>query len=139
MNLLKNLNGLQHIGIPVTELERSVEFYTGLGFEVNHRKDIVRNGVNIRVAFMKLSSLVLEIYESEGNELEEIKQRKHGHIDHIALDVKNIEEVFQYLLEGKYKLLDNEIQYIPFFEKGVRFFTIEGPDGEKVEFNEKCS
>lgn len=137
MNFKKNLNGLQHIGIPVTELERSIQFYTGLGFEVNHRKDIFRNGLNIKVAFMKLSSLVLELYESEGNELDEIKQRKNGHIDHIALDVKNIDEVFQSLIEGKYKLLDSEVQYIPFFEKGVRFCTIEGPDGEKVEFNEK--
>ena len=33
-------------------------------------------------------------------------------------------------------MLDSEINSLPFFEKGVRFFTILGPNAEKIEFNQ---
>ena len=34
--------------------------------------------------------------------------------------------------------IDNEgIRFLPFWENGIRFFTIEGPNAEKIEFCQK--
>ena len=35
-----------------------------------------------------------------------------------------------------YDTEDTAINFLPFFEKGVKFFTIIGPNREKVEFNQ---
>lgn len=31
---------------------------------------------------------------------------------------------------------DTSVSFLPFFENGVRFFTIIGPNSEKIEFNQ---
>ena len=36
---------------------------------------------------------------------------------------------------GAMKVYD-KLQELPFFERGVRFFVITGPNGERVEFNQ---
>ena len=33
-------------------------------------------------------------------------------------------------------VLDQEIQTLPFYENGVAWFTVLGPSGERVEFNQ---
>ena len=53
-------------------------------------------------------------------------------------DVKNIEDLFQVVKEaGTFKMLDQQVNGLPFWENGVKFFTIEGPNKEKIEFCEK--
>lgn len=131
------ITGLQHIGIPVCNLEESIAFYKQLSFTCIHTKNIERSEGHIRVAFMKLNDLVIELYEFEGLYLHEIRSRQHGHVDHIALNVTDIEYAFKkFKVEGMH-LLDEEIQSIPFFENGVRFFTIQGPNNEKIELNQR--
>jgi hypothetical protein len=34
-------------------------------------------------------------------------------------------------------MLDQQVNGLPFWENGVKFFTIEGPNKEKIEFCEK--
>ena len=59
-------------------------------------------------------------------------------VDHIAIDVKNIDDLFQVVKEaGTFKMLDQQVNGLPFWENGVKFFTIEGPNKEKIEFCEK--
>lgn len=138
MTIKEQLTGLGHIGIPVYHLEKSLKFYEGLGFECSHKKSIVRSEGVIEVGFVQLHQLVIELYEFKGEYLEEVLQRRNGHIDHFAIDVLDIESVYEELKSQGYDILDGEIQFIPFFEKGVRFFTIVGPSGEKIEFNQRC-
>jgi catechol 2,3-dioxygenase-like lactoylglutathione lyase family enzyme len=40
MLLQNNLQGLQHLGLPVTDQERSLAFYANLGFAVTMRTDL---------------------------------------------------------------------------------------------------
>lgn len=138
MRLKEQIRGLGHIGIPAQNLEKSLEFYEGLGFECIHKKSIVRAEGPINVGFVQAHNLIIELYEFEGAYLTEVCERKNGHIDHIAIDVLDIQTVFDALKGQNYELLDEEIQFIPFFEKGVKFFTIVGPSGEKIEFNQRC-
>lgn len=114
--------GLQHVGIPTEHLGMSVDFYKKLGFKVYFRSD--------DVVFMKLNALLIELYINSNT------SRKAGAIDHISLNVKDVESVFSEFRSSGFKILDSEIKSLPFFENGVRFFTIEGPNGEKIEFNE---
>ena len=39
--------------------------------------------------------------------------------------------------EAGLTMLDDEIHGLPFWANGVKFFTVEGPNGEKVEFCQK--
>ena len=59
-----------------------------------------------------------------------------GAIDHVAIDVKNIEEIYDYINENGLNTTSDTIHFLPFWENGVRFFTIEGPNKEKVEFSQ---
>lgn len=125
------VTGIQHIGIPTNDIEKTIAFYTSLGFDMALR---TRNEqANEEVAFLQMKNVMIETYQN--NQACEIK----GAIDHIALDVDDIEKVFQIIKDGNYRLLDKDIQYLPFWSNGVRFFTIEGPNAEKLEFIQKLN
>jgi catechol 2,3-dioxygenase-like lactoylglutathione lyase family enzyme len=139
--LLKgNLQGLQHIGIPVTNLDRSKALYAQLGFEQVMRTDLPGASESIQVAMMRHEKLTLELYQLEQEERQAVSRRTDGHIDHIALDVMDIERAYlEACAVGLEVLEDPAPVYLPFWERGVRYFTVRGPDGEKVEFNQILS
>ena len=137
MLLRGNLRGLQHIGLPVTNLERSKAFYTELGFAEMMRTELPRASESVQVAMMHHEGLIIELYQLEQEERQEIAKRKDGHIDHLALDVMDIEQAYKEISAAGLEILeDNPPVFLPFWEHGVRFFTIRGPDGEKIEFNQ---
>ena len=85
MNLQDNATGFQHIGFPTNDLQETIAFYEKLGFEIAFRT--VNEAADEKVAFLKLGTLVIETYENKAAAL------KPGAIDHVAIDVKNIEKV----------------------------------------------
>ena len=111
MDLKNYSTGVQHIGIPTNDIEKTIAFYE-------------------KVVFLKLGTLVVETYENHAAKME------HGAIDHVALDVRDIEEIFQYINEAGLNSTQDTIHFLPFWENGVKFFTIEGPNKEKVEFSQ---
>jgi lactoylglutathione lyase len=139
--LLKgNLQGLQHIGIPVTNLERSKAFYAQLGFVEVMRTDLPGRSEPIRVAMMRHEKLTLELYQLEQEERQAIAKRTDGHIDHFALDVLDIEQAYIEICAAGLEVLEDPAPvYLPFWDQGVKYFTIRGPDGEKIEFNQILS
>lgn len=128
MGMERYSSGIQHVGIPTNDIEKTVEFYTGLGFQT--ALSTVNEAAGEKVAFLRLGNLTIETYENHQAAL------VNGAIDHIALDVTDIEAVWQFAKDQGYECLDKEIQFLPFWEKGVRFFTILGPNREKVEFSQ---
>lgn len=80
--------------------------------------------------------MILEIYQMPEKELAEIKNRKNGHIDHIAFDVENIDTAFRELKNAAFNIIENEPVFLLFWENGCRYFNILGPDGERLEFNQ---
>jgi catechol 2,3-dioxygenase-like lactoylglutathione lyase family enzyme len=137
MPLQDNLQGLQHIGIPVTDLARSKAFYARLGFVETMRTDLPRGADAIRVAMMQHTKLTIELYQLEEPERQAIAMRADGHIDHIALDVLDIEQACLDIRAAGFEILEEGAPvFLPFWEHGVKYFTIRGPDGEKVEFNQ---
>lgn len=130
------INGLQHIGIPVTNLQVSEAFYEGLGFnnvmttffEINENKGYV--------SMMQREEMIMELYQMPSPELAEIKARKNGHIDHVAFDVDDVDQTFQILKDHGYQIMEQAPVFLQFWQKGCKYFNILGPDGERLEFNE---
>lgn len=127
MNIKDFTTGVQHIGIPTNDIEKTIEFYHTLGFTTVFR---TVNGTE-EVAFLQLHNLVIETYQNHQAAM------AYGAIDHIAIDVKNIDELFNVVKHAGQKMLDTEVHSLPFWENGVKFFTIEGPNSEKIEFCER--
>ena len=61
---------------------------------------------------------------------------KSGAIDHIAIDVTDVEAAYALAQEQGLQIVSNGIEALPFWEKGVRFFIVLGPNQERVEFNQ---
>ena len=128
MNLREQLNGVQHIGIPTNDIENTIEFYQKLGFEIAFQT--VNEEANEKVAFLKLHTLVIETYENKAAVMQS------GAIDHIAIDVKDIEKVYAMINQAGLNSTQDTVHFLPFWENGVKFFTLEGPNKEKVEFSQ---
>lgn len=123
------LKGVQHLGVPTNDLERTIRFYERLGFEVALRT--LNEKMDEKVAFLRHGNLMIETYENHQATM------KDGAIDHIAIDVTDIEKCYEIANELRLDVLDDGIQFLPFWENGVKFFTVRGPNNEKVEFNQQ--
>lgn len=119
------VTGIQHLGIPTKDVEKTVGFYKSLGFTVEWSADTKE----FNVVFLRLKDIVIETYKAEAC-------GKTGAVDHIAINVTDVDSIFSDLKSSGYKLLDCEVNFLPFLKKGVKFFTIEGPNAEKIEFNQ---
>lgn len=128
MDLKNYLTGIQHIGIPTNDIKKTIAFYKELGFET--ALQTINKEADEKVAFLKLKTLVIETYENK------VAKFESGAIDHVAIDVNDIEEVYQYISEKKLNTTNDTIHFLPFWKNGVRFFTIEGPNMEKIEFSQ---
>lgn len=129
MDIKSKVSGIQHVGIPTNDMQKSIHFYKDLGFEVIWQTVNEQNGES--VSFLRLGNLTMEIYENKQAVM------KPGAIDHIALDVTDIDSIFSIMKSSGYQCLDEYVQFLPFWEHGVRFFTIIGPNKEKIEFCER--
>ena len=124
MNIGNLITGIQHIGIPTSKYDLTISFYKSLGFSVIS-SELNRGN---RVAFLKLKNCLLEVYEVNETNV------AVGAINHFALDVTNIKILFNFVQSKNFVVLDSEIQELPFWEKGIRYFSIKGPNNEILEF-----
>jgi len=117
--------GVQHIGIPTKDIKTTTKFYEKLGFAAAF--ETINEGA--KVIFFKLHNLVIEAYEADA-------EMTVGAIDHIAIDVIDVEQVYKEICAMELNTLQDTIHFLPFWEKGVRFFTIKGPNEERIEFSQ---
>ena len=68
MDLKNYSTGVQHIGIPTNDIDKTVEFYHKLGFETAF--ETVNEEANEKVVFLKLGTLVVETYENHAAKME---------------------------------------------------------------------
>ena len=111
MNLKEQFNGIQHIGIPTNDIEATIDFYKALGFEIAFRT--VNEEADEEVAFLKLNTLVVETYENKAAKMEA------GAIDHMAIDVKDIEKVYEMINQAGLNTTNDTVHFLPFWENGV--------------------
>lgn len=133
------INHIQHIGIPVTDIKRSEAFYERLGFRNVMPSTFEINGEpGGIVAMMQRDTMILELYQMPASHLPEISSRRNGHVDHVAFDVDDIDTAFEALKKAGFKVLEEQPVFLAFWKNGCKYFNIEGPDGERLEFNQIC-
>ena len=125
MSFPQVLTGVAHIGIPTNDLDKTIVFYKKLGFV--SALETVNKAAGERVAFLQLGDLMIETYENH----------RAAASDHVALATTDIEAAFAAAKEAGMHLLHSSIQSLPFWENGVRFFMVEGPNKERIEFCQK--
>ncbi len=120
------VTGYDHVGIPTNDMEATIAFYTALGFKIKWETE--NNG---RVVFFEHGDIVVETYEIGGKAV-----GMRGAIDHIALAVSDIEKAEEEIKKTGYPIVEGPC-FLPFWENGVRYICVKGPNTEIVEFLQK--
>lgn len=120
------VKGINHTGIPTTDLAATVKFYTDLGFKELYT---TVNGAQ-KVCFLDYGGVMIEAYEVEKSAM------VRGAIDHLALNCTDIEACFEEAKKLPYPIVEG-ITFLPFWEKGVKYFLVQGPNMEIIEFIQK--
>ncbi|EHL97088.1 glyoxalase family protein [Lentilactobacillus parafarraginis F0439] len=125
MAIKDDITGIQHVGIPSKDLDKTIAFYESLGFD---QAGLFHNGEN-RCAFMRFGNLTIETWEGDPVAM------TTGAINHISLNTTDVDKAFADAKAQGLNLKNSEIQSIPsFWDKGIRFFNILGPNQETIEF-----
>jgi catechol 2,3-dioxygenase-like lactoylglutathione lyase family enzyme len=120
------IKGIQHVGIPTNDIKKTVAFWESLGF----KRVLETTNDGNPVCFLKIKDTIIETYENHQGTM------RYGAIDHICLGTDDIEEAFKFVKKLGHPILEGKIITLPFWEKGFRYFTVEGPNKEKVEFGQ---
>ena len=137
MLLKDNLEGIQHLAFFVTDIERSKGFYKQFGFKEKLVDQIPMEPEPVKLAFIELNGFTLELVELPGDMKTQVGGREDGNVDHVALNVKDIDKAYAELSAAGFEALEEDAPvFLPLWENGTKYFTIRGPDGEKVEFSQ---
>jgi catechol 2,3-dioxygenase-like lactoylglutathione lyase family enzyme len=122
------ITGMAHICIFTRDIQKSVDFYTGtLGFELFHRTHL-DSGYDF--AIVKRGSCIIELLEPK--DVEKTPPRPTGVIDHIALQVNDINTVVTQL-KAKGVHFNTGIIDDPNLMGGVKIAFFSAPGGETFE------
>ena len=122
------LVGLHHAGIHVTNLEHSIAFYQALfGLRPLQRLQLGRE----RIVFLEAGAGSIELIADDGG------ARPTGSVDHLALEVTDLDGWLARLRERGVRLLDEMPIDVP--ELGVRILFCLGPDDERIELLERAT
>lgn len=121
---------IEHVGIMVSSLERSIEFYEKVVGLTYLETMLHTNGV-IRLAFLAFPG-------SRDTEVELIEGytgnvAREGRVHHVAFNVDKLDEEFARIRSLNVDGIDESITTLP---NGSRYFFFNGPDGESLEFFE---
>ena len=122
------ITGLAHIGIKVRDMAASLKFYTEvLGFEKTGEQIFGTS----HLAFLNIGTCILELIQAA-----QYEERTAGQVDHIAVEVKDIEALVEKLKAQGVQFLSDEVNVAPGLLDGVKNIFFVGPDGELLEFFE---
>lgn len=116
----------QHIGIPTNDIAATKSFFMSMGFEPVF--ETVNNGE--QVCFLAMGQIVIETYQNGKAAM------ARGAVDHIALDTRDLPACVEEVKAQGYTVVEGPA-YLPFYEHGVAYISIMGPDMEVVEFNQR--
>ncbi len=124
--------GLVHIGVVVSDIERSITFYeTILGFECYEKVDIEQTSGVIKLAFIRNGSCIIELIQKPN-----VTQKPDGPVEHIAMVVDDIDAAMTDLKAKGVTFEKDEPVLLPMLFNGVKYAFFRGPDGEQLEINE---
>ncbi|MBN2248537.1 MAG: VOC family protein [Coriobacteriia bacterium] len=118
-----------HIGIVVSDLERSKSFYRTLGF-IDGNERVMADKT---LSFMRLGALEIELFAyAEPVPAPDLPERVLG-FKHLALETQNIDAAFSELREAGIIAEDIAIREMP---GGWRLLFFPDPDGMEIEIKQ---
>lgn len=124
--MAKGLTGLAHIGVRVSDMQRSLEFYVNdLGMELT---DLYTRNGGTQLGFVQAGTCIIELICSPNVD---VKALSAGQVDHICFECDDIEE-YMSKLEGKVEVI-SPIGTMPDIMGGAKNVFFKGPDGERIE------
>ena len=140
------IKSLGHVGLGVTDMQRSLEFYRDfLGMKVLMELDIKDNRIGrvigvkaaaCKIAHLQLGDGILELFQytnpKGSNKAKNINQYDQGLI-HIGFEVDDFHAHIKQLEQKNIKLLGEPVEFRP--DVWVAYFY--GPDGEVCEIRQK--
>ena len=132
--------GYNHVGIYVTDLDEAIKFYQEvLYFDFMFR--LVNESDGLKIAMLKLNNCVVELLEPPTDRetllpKEKIVDGAKSTINHLALNVPDIQKAADHIRASGYEFEHRGIYYVPNFGRdtldlNVAFFR--GPNGERIE------
>jgi len=134
------IDGLAHISVFTTDVEKSVRFYTEkLEFKLIYRTKVNPGGSSdgffpVEYALVQHGSCVVELVEPSQHD--KVRLSTRGTIDHFALRVRDIDRVFVTLQHRGVQFENAEIGSLPTLFSSFRAVNIVGPSGEVIEICE---
>jgi catechol 2,3-dioxygenase-like lactoylglutathione lyase family enzyme len=116
-----------HVGINVADLDRSIEFYRGLGFEL--KKSWPAPG-GMRIAFMALGGTGLELFAFEELPPQAPPSGEAIGFRHIAFSAEDMDATVAELKERGVVPSDAEVRVLP---NGTQLLFFHDPDGVEIE------
>ena len=130
--MARKLSGLAHIGILVTDMEKSKDFYLNtlrFDFKAEHE---LPNGV--KLFFCDAGSCQIELVQ-----MPDPAAKPEGVVSHIAIECSNIEAWVEELKAKGVKFETENINEMPGLLGGAKNIFLDGPDGERIELWEYTS
>ena len=127
-------NALAHIGVYVSNLKESQGFYENiLCFHKVWENTNASPEGDVKVVFVEKEGLIIELIK-----LPILEERRDGVIDHFAIAVKEIDQVIEELKNKSVEFEDGSYCIAPHvFEQGSKWIMLRGPNGERIELNER--
>jgi len=147
--LFAGVTGVESVGITVSDLDRSVEFYTKVltfekvaerelhGDAIEHLEGIF--GLRTRTARLRLGGEYLELTEflvPHGRPAPADARSNDGSFQHVAIIVSDMDRAYQRLREFRVQHASPEPQRLPDWNRnagGIRAFYFRDPDGHPLE------
>ena len=140
------IKGLNHIGLGVSNMERSLEFYRDfLGMEVVMELDVTDDRIGrvigiqnakCKIVHLQLGDGVLELFEYSNpkgkNIANDTRQCDHGLI-HIGFEINDFHTHVERLKKKNIQFMGEPVEFRP----NVWVVYFHGPDGEIVEFSQR--
>jgi catechol 2,3-dioxygenase-like lactoylglutathione lyase family enzyme len=143
------ITGVEAIGVTVSDLDRSVEFYTQVlhfqkewetelsGADVEHLKGVF--GVRLRVARLRLGSEEIELSEylaPQGRPLPQDSRSNDLWFQHVAIMVRDIDAAYKWLRAHHVQHVSSGPETLPAWNAqagGIQAFYFRDPDGHVLE------
>jgi catechol 2,3-dioxygenase-like lactoylglutathione lyase family enzyme len=143
------ITGVEAVGVTVSDLDRSVEFYTQVlhfqkewekelsGAEVEHLTGVF--GVRVRVARLRLGSEEIELSEylaPQGRPLPQDSRSNDLWFQHVAIVVSDIQQAYRWLGEHHVQHVSSGPETLPAWNPqagGIQAFYFRDPDGHVLE------
>jgi catechol 2,3-dioxygenase-like lactoylglutathione lyase family enzyme len=141
--------GVESVGMTVSDLDRAVDFYTGvLGFAKLSEVEVAGEayeqlqgvfGLRMRVARLQLGEEVVELTQylaPRGRPIAVDSRSNDRWFQHIAIIVRDMDEAYGWLREHKVQHASTGPQTIPEWNAGaagIRAFYFTDPDGHVLE------